>query len=165
MVAPIDMVGKRFGNLVVLQLADERRDNKRCWVCLCDCGNEKVIIGKNLRNGQVKGCGCLAGRPASFGSFHHGLSRSPTHTSWRGMIDRCTNPKHGYYEYYGARGITVCDRWRNYENFLADMGERPDGTTLDRVDNDGNYEPGNCRWATWDEQGANKRKPKDRRAA
>lgn len=81
------------------------------------------------------------------------------------MVDRCTNPKHGYYEYYGARGITVCDRWRNYENFLADMGERPEGTTLDRIDNDGNYEPGNCRWATWDEQGANKRKPKDRRAA
>jgi len=86
---------------------------------------------------------------------------SLTYNSWRAMKDRCQNPNYEYYEYYGGRGVEVCERWQDFANFLADMGERPEGLTLDRIDNDGNYEPGNCRWATWKEQNQNRREVKN----
>jgi hypothetical protein len=90
----------------------------------------------------------------------HGMSNSATHITWMSMMRRCNNANASQYSYYGGRGISVCDRWRDFRNFLADMGERPDGRTLDRIDNDGNYEPGNCRWATRSQQSANRRRLK-----
>lgn len=89
--------------------------------------------------------------------WRHGYSRTPVHNSWSKMIDRCTNKASSQWSFYGARGITICERWLVFENFLADMGDRPVGTTLDRANTNGNYEPGNCRWATYAEQGRNRR--------
>lgn len=160
----IDITGQRFGRLVVL-----RRDGYRCkqatWHCRCDCGAETSTQGSHLRSGHTLSCGCLgrehavaASRSSSWKHGHgHGM-RSPTYRSWISMKTRCTNPSVPHYHYYGGRGIRVCERWEKFENFLADMGLRPAGTSLDRYpNNSGNYEPGNCRWATPKEQAKNRR--------
>jgi hypothetical protein len=162
-----DLSGQRFGRLVALVPAYRKPVRGWYWHCRCDCGSEKIIHGPNLTNGDTRSCGCLKKeaqkRPRPGHGRRHGHSprgtRTPTYESWAAMIKRCTNPKIKYFKYYGGRGIRVCERWRSFENFLADMGERPEGTTIDRYpDKNGNYEPGNCRWATSKEQGRNKRK-------
>lgn len=147
-------VGDRFGLLTVTGRSTIVNRKTKFWECRCDCGNVRWIKKHQLRNGQVKSCGCL--RAKRF--LKHGHARTTEHMIWRHMKHRCSNPHATGYHRYRGRGISVCERWRkSFEDFYADMGPRPSpGHTLDRINNDGNYEPSNCRWATKLEQSKNK---------
>lgn len=150
------MTGKHFGAWVVLARAGSR-NTFVYWLCRCDCGTVSELSGGALRGGKTKSCGCKKEEGRQAALTGHRETRTPTWNSWLSMRHRCSNQNDPSYPRYGGRGIRVCERWENYENFVADMGHRPDGTTLDRVDNSGNYEPGNCRWATGSEQSRNRR--------
>ncbi len=151
------MVGKRFGSRVVVSQAGRDPFSKAItWLCQCDCGEQSIVRGNDLRGGKCHACPKCATPPAH--GHNRRNNRSGTYHSWVAMKTRCTNENAKKFASYGARGIKVCKRWQSFENFLADMGERPEGKTIDRYpDNDGNYEPGNCRWATPKEQRANQR--------
>lgn len=146
-----EMTGMRFGMLVVRELSSRKTGQQNCWVCDCDCGNELTVQGWHLRNGQHS-CGCSKNVYKT-----HGLSDTRVFKIWSGMLQRCTNPKVRAYQHYGARGISVCDRWRRFEDFLADMGDAPAEHSIERVDNDRGYEPGNCKWLPQALQAQNRR--------
>lgn len=143
--------GERFGRLVVLEEAAPARSSASRWVCRCDCGITKPIIANKLRRGETHSCGACS-------KVVHGHARHPLYPTWRAMRSRCQDPRNKEWANYGGRGISVCDRWAEIKNFLSDMGPKPTPDhSLDRIDNDGNYEPSNCRWATAKEQRANRR--------
>jgi hypothetical protein len=158
--------------LTILGLA-EKRQGRRYVLCRCTCGTEKVIQERYVLKGNTRSCGCLFIETSiakvkameKHGHAREGSKRTPTYLSWRAMRMRCENPKHDNYPMYGGRGIKICERWLVFENFLADMGERPEGTTLDRINPNGHYEPSNCRWADKTEQSRNRRNTKYRRAS
>lgn len=157
----INIEGRKFGLLNVLGYF-----SKGVWYCKCDCGNVVRCYGGSLRAGTTASCGCLKSKNTKTKKLIKGakfiekkpiLRKKPIYYIWASMLTRCLNPKAKCFKNYGGRGITVCERWLKFENFLADMGEKPDGLSLDRIENDKGYYKENCRWATFEEQANNRR--------
>lgn len=147
------LVGRRFGRWEVRSEALPDPTNRQQFICFCDCGNIRVVRRGNLLKGISQSCGCLNRQHIHEQRFQHGRNtKDSTYRAWLAMRWRCRKEPWEKYHRYAGRGIRVCKRWNDFRNFLSDMGERPQGLSLDRIDNDGNYEPGNCRWATHEQQ-------------
>lgn len=144
-----DLTGQIFSSLKVVSRAANAKDGSAMWVCLCDCGEQRVVAGTGLRAGRNKSCGCKSPRFTSEKVTIHGKSSSRAYLIWQGMLARCSPASSGKTrKLYYDKGITVCDRWQSFENFLADMGEPPDFHSIDRIDGSKGYSLENCRWAT-----------------
>ena len=158
-----DIAGQRFARVVAVAREGSSARGLAMWRCRCDCGNEFVAAGANLRHGLTRSCGCLV-RDLGHARATHGQagngSKSPqtgAYGSWRSMRQRCNDPNCNTYARYGGRGIRHCERWASFENFFEDMGPRPEGYSLERLDCNGDYEPGNCVWIPWRDQSINRR--------
>lgn len=155
-----DLSGQRFGRLTVIKRAGSNNDGRARWLCVCDCGNIDIKLGKLLLNGHCRSCGCGEYENRVSNCTSHRLSNTRLYVIWRGMKQRCYYLKHKDYHNYGGRGVTVCDEWKNdfktFYEWAISQGYNDD-LTLDRIDVNGNYEPTNCRWATWSEQRLNQR--------
>jgi hypothetical protein len=163
----IEMIGKRFGRLTIIEESPQRKNKTVYWVGKCDCGNiTEPIKGTALRDGTTKSCGCLQTEATIKRNLKHGMCGSRIYIVWGNMVQRCTNPNYYQFKDWGGRGIAICEEWRNsfqafYDWAIAngyDENAKRGECTLDRIDVNGNYEPSNCRWVTMKEQAANKRK-------
>ncbi len=152
--------GQRYGRLVAMEFVERGRQGTAHWRFRCDCGKETVTSASRARCGSTRSCGCLHIETATNRGRQnrtHGLGTTPEYSLWKSMIQRCGNPEDAAFSNYGGRGISVCDRWLDFETFLSDLGPRPKGMTLERKNNDAGYSPDNVKWATWKEQSRNKR--------
>lgn len=155
-VKKIDLTGQTFGRLFI-EKQSKNIGNRISWDCNCICGKKTVVLGCNLVSKHTTSCGCFGKEKLSKIRKVHGMHDSNEYKIWRGIRNRCFNKNEPAYKNYGGRGITVCERWNSFENFLIDMGRRPNGLSIERVNVNGNYEPGNCCWVTMKAQQANRR--------